>query len=280
MSTTALLHALVDDAAVFPPGNAPVRQAVDDHRRHRRSAYAPYVGPLLVRASEGSAVGPLLDPGEGLRVTLVVRPGSDDPGILPTAVDQLQRDGRADVVSLELPVSDPLTLRPATDLGLPVWLEVSRLDVDQDLDAVAATGANAKFRTGGLEPDDFPSESELAHFIAGAKARALPFKLTAGLHHAVRNTDPDNGFEQHGVANVLLATALDDEQDMADVLAERDPAGLVRRLRALDDGTVSRIRASFVSFGCCGVTEPLSELAALGLLPAADLHRDSPMGLR
>jgi hypothetical protein len=265
MSTTALLHALVDDAAVFPPGNAPVREAVAEHRRHRLAPYADAVGPLLVRAGEASAVGPLLDPDEGLRLALVVRPGAEDPGTLPTAVSQLQRDGRAQVVSLELPMSDPLTLRPATELGLPVYLEVSRLAVDQDLDAVAAIGSHAKLRTGGLEADDHPDEAELAHFIAGAKQRALRFKLTAGLHHAVRTTDPVTGFEQHGVANVLLATALDDEAEMAELLAVRDAGRLAERLRALDDDTVSRIRASFASFGCCGVTDPLTELAGLGL---------------
>jgi hypothetical protein len=270
MSTTALLHALVDDAAVFPPGNAPVREAVAEHRRHRLAPYADAVGPLLVRAGESSAVGPLLDAGEGLRITLVVRAGAEDPGVLPTAVGQLQRDGRAQVVSLELPVSDPLTLRPATELGLPVYLEVARQDVDRDLDAVAAVGTHAKFRTGGLEPDDYPDEAELAHFIAGAKQRALRFKLTAGLHHAVRGTDPSTGFEQHGVANVLLAASLDDEAAMAEVLAERDGESLARRLRALDDDSVSRLRASFASFGCCGVTDPLTELARLGLTPTSE----------
>ena len=276
MSTTALLHALVDDAAVFPPGSLPVREAVAEHRRHRAAPYADAVGPLLVRAGEASAVGPLLEPGERLRVALVVRPGAEDPGILPTMVGQLQRDERAEVVGLELPVSDPLTLRPATELGLPVWLEVSRLDVDQDLDGVAAVGAHAKFRTGGLGADDFPSEAELAHFIAGAQQRGLRFKLTAGLHHAVRSTDPEHGFEQHGVANVLLATSLTDEAAMADVLAERDGASLARRLRELDDDTVARVRAAFASFGCCGVTEPLTELAALGLTPAPTTAPEQP----
>jgi hypothetical protein len=270
MSTTALLHALVDDAAVFPPGNAPVRDAVEAHRGYRAAPFADAVGPLLIRAGESSTLAPLLQAGERLRVALVVRPGAEDPGILPTMVGQLQRDDRADVVSLELPVSDPLTLKPATELGLPVWLEVSRHEVDRDLDAVAAIGAHAKFRTGGLEPDDHPSETELAHFIAAAQQRALRFKLTAGLHHAVRTSDPEQGFEQHGVANVLLASSLDDEAAMAEVLAERDGRALAQRLQALNADDVSRLRGSFASFGCCGVTDPLTELARLGLTTAPE----------
>ena len=37
--------------------------------------------------------------------------------------------------------------------------------------------------------------------------RAVPFKCTAGLHHAVRYTDPTTGFRHHGVLNILVATA-------------------------------------------------------------------------
>src|SRR3954451_890803 len=38
----------LDDAAVFPPGNAPLPDAVAAHREHRTAWYAAMVGPLLV----------------------------------------------------------------------------------------------------------------------------------------------------------------------------------------------------------------------------------------
>ena len=47
----ALLRGLVDDAAVFPPGSAPLPEAVAAHRDHRTAWYADMVGPLLVPAS-------------------------------------------------------------------------------------------------------------------------------------------------------------------------------------------------------------------------------------
>ncbi len=39
-----------------------------------------------------------------------------------------------------------------------------------------------------LTPDAFPTEGELAAFLRAVAGRGSPFKLTAGLHHAVRTT--------------------------------------------------------------------------------------------
>ena len=47
----ALWSGLVDDAAVFPPGNAPLDVAVSGHRALRAGPDADLVGPLLVPAA-------------------------------------------------------------------------------------------------------------------------------------------------------------------------------------------------------------------------------------
>ncbi len=59
MSTTggsplprALFTGLIDDAAVFPPGNASIADALTAHAHHRRQWYAAFVGPLLLPAAE------------------------------------------------------------------------------------------------------------------------------------------------------------------------------------------------------------------------------------
>ncbi len=48
----ALFAGLLDDAAVFPPGNASVPDAVRLHREHRASWFAPLIGPLVVPDTE------------------------------------------------------------------------------------------------------------------------------------------------------------------------------------------------------------------------------------
>ncbi|MEV7025976.1 hypothetical protein AB0O00_28035, partial [Kitasatospora sp. NPDC093558] len=45
-----LFRGLFDDAAVFPPGNLPVVEAVPAHRAHRTAWYADAVGPFLCGA--------------------------------------------------------------------------------------------------------------------------------------------------------------------------------------------------------------------------------------
>ena len=56
-----LFAALVDDAAMFPPGNATVPEAVAAHRDHRRSWFAPLVGPLVVRDRQLDELRRVLD---------------------------------------------------------------------------------------------------------------------------------------------------------------------------------------------------------------------------
>lgn len=277
----ALLTALVDDAAIFPPGNAELERAVVEHRQHRAATYAPCVGPLLVRTADAEALAALLRPAERLGVALVVRPGVD-PSTLPAAIAILRAQDRADVRALELPLAgaDPSVV--AGDLGIPLWLEVTLSTLEHDLDAIAAastssaTPIGAKLRTGGLHPTDFPTERQLATFLAAAVRRDLRVKLTAGLHHAARNRDEQHGFEQHGVLNVLLCTALlragnheqPDFEGAEQALAQRDGTALATAVRALDVETALAVRGTFGSFGCCGVSDPLDEIAALGLSPA------------
>ena len=46
-----LVTRLVDDAALFPPGNAPMGRALAEHARHRKVWYAGMVGPFVCSAA-------------------------------------------------------------------------------------------------------------------------------------------------------------------------------------------------------------------------------------
>ncbi|CAN7375537.1 hypothetical protein [Knoellia sp. LjRoot47] len=286
MSTAppALLAGLIDDAAVFPPGNAPLDVAVERHRGHRTAAYAGLVGPLLVPASDVVALVDEVGDGDGdgdaqpLQVGLIARPGVD-PSVV---VDALERLSGSSAVGAELgwfpgwrdlPVGDlPLTLEIPRGADRDRALEDVRAGVDE-----AGHVVQAKFRTGATPTWEWPDEAELGRFVHDCARLGVPFKLTGGLHHAVR-ADHD-GDPQHGVLNVLLAVHCASHDGalaaVESVLAQRNPDLLTNAVLDLDDAAVTRVRSLLTAYGCCEVTDPIGELDALGLLDLDDL--DHPL---
>lgn len=284
MSTTPeLLRALVDDAAVFPPGNSPLAQAVTAHAAHRDAWYSGCVGPLLVPAAAAPDLLGALDAGrwtrpEPLAVAAVARPGTD-PVVLRDAVAVLAADRRVHLAGAELGWT-PGWRRLDLPGGLPLAVEVPRARADQDTAvaevraAVAEGGAVvAKLRTGPTPTWPWPDERELAAFLLAATAAPVPFRLTGGLHHAVRGTYPVGGApqENHGLLNVLVATSATLEgaaaPEVAALLAVRDAPALADLVAAWTAETVRHVRGAFTAYGCCTVTDPLTELTGLGLLP-------------
>ncbi|WP_328954150.1 hypothetical protein [Kitasatospora purpeofusca] len=268
-----LFQGLFDDAAVFPPGNLPVAEAVPAHRAHRAAPYADAVGPLLCGAGRLGELAAAVDAAGGtgprLRVGLVLPGGSPELGPALTAaapfelagVELATRDAREAVAALDL------LLPPDVPAAVELPRELLRGDgLEEVLDVLVDSPYRAKFRTGGVVAGAFPDEAELAGFLTGCAQRGLPYKCTAGLHHAVRHTDPATGFEHHGFLNVLLAAAETDPKAAAEILAERSGAVLAEAVRILTDRQVTVIRNSFTAFGTCSIAEPLDDLAALGLL--------------
>ena len=280
MSVPPLLRGLFDDAAVFPPGDLPLAEALPAHRAHRAARYAEAVGPFLCGAGRLAELGRLLDGAdEPLPVGAVLPGGGTDPAAGLAAVIEAtgQTAGPVRLAVVELVAADVRATVAALDGQLPrgvqAYVELPRDSrVEDALDALAGTPYRAKFRTGGLTAEAFPGVYELAGSLMACAERAIPYKCTAGLHHAVRHTDPATGFEHHGFLNVLLAALAaraGDRTGTTDALRERSGSVLAGAATALTGHQVDMIRHSFTSFGTCSIAEPLDDLAGLGLLPAA-----------
>lgn len=301
----ALVAGLLDDAAVFPPGLAPMPEAVAAHTRHSRSWYAGLIGPFLVPVAQLPSFQQALDeevPESAwpLAVSLVAdRTAADPLPALLAAVHDLggRPDVEIDAVEVALrpgPAQPSRVVRLAATLvgelpdGVVAWVEVNRGDDLADaLSALAESGsARAKFRTGGTEASAVPSADELALVLQTAVDVSLPLKLTAGLHSALPGTDPVTGFPHHGFLTVLAAVAAAQDgarvPDLAPVLREGDAAAVTRSLQALDDDACQAVRSVFRSFGCCGVTDPVDDLVRLGLLDpgAPDSRHVRPLTTR
>ncbi|MGW1737669.1 hypothetical protein ACWCPQ_02545 [Nocardia sp. NPDC001965] len=274
----ALLRGLCDDAALFPPGNAPLPEALAAHARYRNSDFAALVGPLIFpipRLAELAAAepGPLT----------VVCTAPTGPQSVARALDTVAAIDGLTVTGLEIAVPEQLSAPEffaateafaARTAGLEVYVEVPRDDRRPEfLARLAGSRYAAKFRTGGTVAEAYPDERELAGALRSAVAAGIPFKATAGLHHAIRNTDPATGFEQHGFLNLLLATHLAlagaDTGALEAVLANRNGAAVAAELAALGEAEEKAVRAAFRSFGTCSIADPLTESVDLNLLPAA-----------
>jgi hypothetical protein len=273
----ALLAGLIDDAAVFPPGSASVPEAVAAHREHRSAWYAELVGPLVLPASAIGEVAGCLGPEESLAVSLVGDRGIEALDAAVTGVDPRLLVRRAELaVAKRGEDPQPGLRRLLTHLGgwpsLAGYAEVPLTwGLLGALDTIAEARADGldiapKFRAGGLAAELFPTPVELAAVICACRDRRLPFKLTAGLHNAVRHTDPETGFVHHGFLNVLVAAAVAVEgaevAEVAEVLGATEPGPLTAAGRARRD----RARPLWVGFGSCSVVEPLTDLVRVGLI--------------
>lgn len=270
----SLFAGLLDDAAVFPPGNAPLPAALAAHRDHHAAWYAELVGPFVFPAARLGELDGAVLPG-GLSLTAAAGGLSAAAGGLSAAGGGPSTGFPPDLTAVEaVPAPDDVPdlvrrLDSALPAGVTGYVEIPRgPGRDAALDALAGTRYLAKFRTGGVVPQAHPDERELAETILAAVSRGIPFKCTAGLHHAVRHTDGE--LEQHGFLNVLLATsaALDgaDSAALTVLLAQRSPASVAAAIDGLSPDQRVAARKQFLSFGTCSIDDPVSDLVALGLL--------------
>jgi len=262
---------LVDDAAIFPPGDVPLHEATAAYTARTAEDGAELVGTFVLKDTDLPRVR-----GFGGPLSVVVTGGA---GQLAGPVELCAKLG-LDLAGLEIAVRDlddpaGAVRRIVTALGevgsdVPVYVELPQAPAEGGwlaaADEVAAAELRLKFRTGGLEAAAFPTSQSVAGWIDAALDRETSFKCTAGLHNAVRHADAD-GFEHQGFLNVLVATRMLFDGASVDqavvVLDQRESAVLVEAARRLD---LAGARRWFTSFGSCSVAEPLADLRALGLV--------------
>ncbi|WP_344124075.1 hypothetical protein [Kocuria aegyptia] len=264
-----------DDAATFPPGLAPLERAVADHVGRWANPLVAAVGPAVLKLEdlpEARRIAAGLDRGDRAVEVSVVTPAGQLQAALEAA-EQARPELRVVALELKTDPSDQdvwaAQLREAAAVEeIPVYVELTADQVRGGaLELLEGTGLRLKYRTGGIEAHLFPAPEQLAAVLTEAVAARIPFKLTAGLHEAVRCTNPATGFSHHGFLNIALATeaarAHEPAERVARLLTETDPEPLVELARASDGSW----RGSFVSFGTCSVGEPAASLERLGLFP-------------
>lgn len=265
----APFEAFFDDAAVYPPGNATLNKAIHDHLARRKTLVGRVMGPVILPPSMLEQADQLVAKAGAVPVDVnLVVPGAE----ACDCADMADRLPHLRLAGLEIKPgagSDPRDLLSdlARVTNARLILEVTQEHVASGvLGVLRDVGAEAKYRTGGITSELFPSDQELAAFISEAVSRKVPFKLTAGLHEAVRYRNSITGFTHHGFLNIALAVTRAQTgapvDELTTILASSDQAQLVDDFRPGSDAW----RESFTSFGTCSIPEPTSSLERLGLL--------------
>jgi hypothetical protein len=301
-----LLAELVDYAGLFPPAGLDMVEAVGRFAEARRGPHAWMLGRFVVPVSRlaefdrawarvpGAPAGPpweLSVLGEGdveAEATEIAAYAAGAACAAHAAITMLEvkvaRDAEVDRAAAAVPPSVRLVCEYPQTLPLEERAAV--------LGRLRECGAAAKIRTGGTTPDAIPSAEAVAAFVWECLGSGVPFKATAGLHHAVRGeyrltASPDSPTVlMHGFLNLFLATALTVRlratgaprasavAQIARLLDERgaepfgfDASGVTWGRVCLPATALADVRRRVaLAFGSCSFDEPVDELRRLGLV--------------
>jgi hypothetical protein len=295
-SVDALLADLIDYAGLFPPASEDMRRALENYATYVQSADRAALGRFIVpilRLTELEEAGTELMPrgprSEPWHLSVLVaedvRSATEEMQKFNSRHSSRSRAGRAviDVAEMKASTMDEIDhQRRDLSASFTAYFEISISgDVSPLVKRIAQVGARAKVRTGGVTPEAFPPAEAVVDFMVACRREAVPFKATAGLHHAVRSEyrltyQPESPkWMMYGFLNVFIAAAMlysgeSDEAALA-VLEDRDPSAfrfeddaIEWRRKRITTQQILASRAEFaISFGSCSFREPVDELAHL-----------------
>ena len=304
-----LLDSVLDYAGLFPPAKLEMQPTVTNFARYRKGPDAWMLARLIVPVTRFPEFVDTADPllpktadvegDDPWPLSVLVAPASDRQ--IVADLERIERfnermedrdfsraHGRAMIDTIETKAVSAHEIDRALEYvpdDIFAYFEIpAEIDPRGLVATMASLDAGAKIRTGGLTADAHPTPEQVARFLKVCRAAEVPFKATAGLHHPCRHMATDVGCMQFGFLNMFVAGCMlwnDDamsEKELEEILVEENgrafefgPTGLAWRRRFLKFDEIATARERFAhSFGSCSFEEPLADLRALGLLPAAE----------
>lgn len=315
-SVRAFLNQIIDYAGLFPPAKLPMDEALRTYLHAKKtSPHSWMLGRFVcptTRLQELLALAQGHEDASLLSLTTLGQQGSELSEFFLCLEDDLHaiRDFRGawgtDTVidTLEIPLAKDGDVETFTTwLGyaaehmvqtkLRGFLEIGKSphwhdDVKRFADGLRSLYdtwdqgmLGLKLRCGGITPEAFPSDSQIAFFLARCNDAEIPWKATAGLHHPRRHWDASLQLWHHGFLNVFGAGILAwtnhlTEADLVEILSDREAQHFRFEENAFAWKTwsctttqVAQARAAFATtFGSCSFAEPCQDLLAMGLLDA------------
>lgn len=279
-----LLCRCIDFAGMFPPASFDLEAAVERFRAYREGGLAWALGTLVLpvhRLTEFQERWPQY--ASQWPIAIVVK------GDVEAQLEKLlQTASKVPPAAVECGAVSPDHLKVLIGLlpsSTTLYIEIDPMaEMDRAFVDLAAAGAKAKIRTGGLVDPAIPPAEHIARFIQCSVQHGVPFKATAGLHHAVRGVHSltyeaeSPRARMHGFLNVLLASALLSDRGTLEDAIELLEESSVHAFQ-FEEGHVRWRKWSFTvqqlaetrknvmqSFGSCSFTEPLGDLQSAGFI--------------
>lgn len=284
-----LLRGAIDYAGLFPPASLDLATVAANYAAYRAGPDAWALGRLVVPAAQLDA---LAEAARGLwagpppgpwRLSALV---GADPAADAARISAFNRAHGAhavvDSVESRAPTVDAVQALDGLFPGLEHFVEIPvTVDLPPLLQRIAAIGAQAKIRTGGVTPEAVPASRDVARFLRACADAGVPFKATAGLHHPLRGryrltyeANAPTGM-LYGFLNILLAAVQARAGASVDALVvtleerHHDRLGIDEvemrweGARATDAELLDARRRFVRSFGSCSFREPLDEIGIL-----------------
>ncbi|BAU66180.1 hypothetical protein STA3757_35830 [Stanieria sp. NIES-3757] len=288
-SLKALLSSIVDYAGLFPPAKLTLRDAIANYARYLQAPDQWMLGRFIVPLSQLAELETLLAENTLASPWLLSVILSENWELELEQIQAFNYRDKIKIVSVEFKPLSPKEISRVIP-HLPTEIEsFFEIPLAQNLETYLAvlqeTQASAKIRTGGLTAEAFPSKDQLCRFIFASAEIRVPFKATAGLHHALPGKYPMSyepnslsaamqGFLNVAVLSTLVYWQKITKEEALKILQESSSASFQFQEDSLTGNgkqlTISEIEASrqlfYRSFGSCSFQEPLDELGLLNLI--------------
>lgn len=277
-----LLERLVDYAGLFPPAALSLSDSLQRYASYQEGPACSVLGRFVCKVSQLQAVRACLTPGQRLPLSALLDS--------PQEVDQVEAFHAQVGASVRVELVETRWV-DAEQGGLwlqrwkyPLFFEVrpDQWESAAELARQAGGRFGLKLRTGGLTAEGIPPVDDIVAFLEFLREVQLPYKFTAGLHHACGGHYPLTyepgsatarmyGFaELFGLACLHWWGRLDAARLRDGLLAEAfrlqaDESGLHYLGSTCSAPQVQEYRRrAGQSFGSCSFEEPVQELTHLG----------------
>lgn len=277
-----LLQGLVDYAGLFPPAALELGQCLQAFRDYQQGPAPSLLGRFVCPAGRLDDVVGHLQSHDAFRISALLK--------APEEVELVERFHKRVSSSVRVDTVETHWIGSSqSERWLRRWNYSLYFEVTADHFGEAATFCavqqgrlGLKFRTGGLLPEAIPEVRQVDEFLRSAHQARVPYKFTAGLHHARPGEYPLTYAKDAPRARLLgfvplfglaclhwwdkiddntLLQALSTDQ----VTLQADQGGLHYQGASCSAAEIEEFRLKGGrSFGSCSFTEPLQDLIEMG----------------